>query len=105
MKALDGRDSIAPIHSWPRHQTGLSSQRHAPAVLTPGTHWIGGGVGPKAGLDTETRKKSFASVGDRTPGVQSVVKTLHWLSYPASIVIIVAGLSRISCGNVWIEFV
>jgi hypothetical protein len=30
-------------------------------------------VGPRASLDAEARKKSYASVGDRTPAVQSVV--------------------------------
>jgi hypothetical protein len=51
---------------------GLSGQRHAPAAFypgerTPGTHWIGGWVGPRAGLDAEAEgKKSSASVGDRT---------------------------------------
>jgi hypothetical protein len=29
-------------------------------------------VGPRAGLDTEARGKTFASAGYRTPGVQSV---------------------------------
>jgi hypothetical protein len=36
---------------------GVSGQRHAPAALyppemIPGTHWTGGWVGPRAGLDT-----------------------------------------------------
>jgi len=58
---------------------GVSGQRHAPAALyprerTPGTHWIGGWVGLRAGLDTEARGKSFASAGDRTLVVQSVVR-------------------------------
>jgi hypothetical protein len=35
----------------------VSGQRHAPAALyslemTPGTHWIGGWVGFRAGVDT-----------------------------------------------------
>jgi hypothetical protein len=58
----------------------MSGQHHAtrprftPGERTPGTHWIGGWVGPRAGLDEEARrKKSSASVGDRTPVVQSVV--------------------------------
>jgi hypothetical protein len=51
---------------------GVSGQRHAPAALYPGqrissTHWIGGWVGLRAGLDTEVReKKSFAPAWDRT---------------------------------------
>jgi hypothetical protein len=33
---------------------GVGGQHHAPAALTPerpGTHWIGGWVGPRTGLD------------------------------------------------------
>jgi hypothetical protein len=57
---------------------GVSGQRHAPAALysgegAAGTHWTGGWVGPRAGLDAKARRKSSASVGDRTPVVQSVV--------------------------------
>jgi hypothetical protein len=41
---------------------GVSGQRHAPPALylrgkTPGTHWTGGWVGLRAGLDTEVRGK------------------------------------------------
>jgi hypothetical protein len=41
---------------------GVSGQHHALAALyprerTPGTHWIGGWVGPKAGLDAGARRK------------------------------------------------
>jgi hypothetical protein len=59
---------------------GVSGQRHAPAALyprgkdPPGTHWIGGWVGPRAGLDAGLEEKSSAPVGDRTPVVQSVVR-------------------------------
>jgi len=40
----------------------VSSQLHAPTALppkerTPGTHWIGGWVGPKTGLDTVVKRK------------------------------------------------
>jgi hypothetical protein len=33
----------------------------------PSTHWIGGWVGLRAGLGTETREKAFGSARDRTP--------------------------------------
>jgi hypothetical protein len=33
--------------------------RFAPEERTPGTHWIGGRVGPRAGLDTPARGKIF----------------------------------------------
>jgi hypothetical protein len=41
---------------------GVSGQRHAPPRFTPGkrtpgTHWIGGWVGPRAGLDAGARIK------------------------------------------------
>jgi hypothetical protein len=70
---------------------GVSGQRQAPVALcpgerTPGTHCTGGWVSPRAGLDTEVRGKipcpCRRSNPDR-PVVQSVVKTLYWLSYPA----------------------
>jgi len=63
MEALGGRGGVAPTHSRPRHWMGVSDQRHAPAALLPpgkgppGTHWTGGWVGPRAGLDTEVRGK------------------------------------------------
>jgi hypothetical protein len=44
---------------------GVSGQHHAPAALyprgkdppPPGTHWIGGWVGPRAGLDAGARRE------------------------------------------------
>jgi hypothetical protein len=61
--------------------------RFTPGERTPGTHWTGGWVGPRAGLDKEVKGKILCpcrgSNPDR-PVVQSVVKTLYWLSYPAS---------------------
>jgi hypothetical protein len=46
----------------------MSGQPHAPAALTPvknlGTHWMGGWVGPRAGLDgIFGGKKCVASFG------------------------------------------
>jgi hypothetical protein len=61
---------------------GVTSQRHAPAALyprgkDPGTHWTGGWVDPRAGLDTEVRGKILSprrgSNPDR-PVVQPVVR-------------------------------
>jgi hypothetical protein len=62
MEEPGGRGGIAPIHSQPRHKMGVSGQHHAPAALYPqgigpSTHWTGGWVGPRAGLDTEARRK------------------------------------------------
>jgi hypothetical protein len=61
---------------------GVSGQHHAPAALyprgkDPGTHWTGGWVGLRAGLDTEARGKNplprRGSNPDR-PVVQPVVR-------------------------------
>jgi len=40
----------------------VSGQRHAPAALSPrkrapGTHWIGGWVSPRGGLDAVVKRK------------------------------------------------
>jgi hypothetical protein len=37
-----------------------------------------------SGLEAKAREKSSASIGDRTPVVQSEVKTLYWGSYRGS---------------------
>jgi hypothetical protein len=52
----------------------VSGQRHAPAAVYPrertaGTDWIGGWVWTQ-----RLEEKSFASAGDRTTVVQSVVR-------------------------------
>jgi hypothetical protein len=40
---------------------------------TPRTHWLGGYVGPRAGLDAmEWKKKTFVPAVNRTPAVQPV---------------------------------
>jgi hypothetical protein len=41
------------------------------------------GRAPEPVWTQRLEEKSSASVGDRTPAVQSVVKTLYWLGYPA----------------------
>jgi hypothetical protein len=46
----------------------MSGQLQAPAALppterAPGTHWIGGGVGPKAGLDDMEERKFLPILG------------------------------------------
>jgi hypothetical protein len=44
----------------------LYGQLYAPE-RAPGTHWIGGWVGPTAGLDAEAKKIFFAPAGNRIP--------------------------------------
>jgi hypothetical protein len=53
---------------------------------SPGTHWTGGWVGPRASLDTEARGKILLPLSGIKP--RSLVRpahsqTLYWLSYPA----------------------
>jgi hypothetical protein len=55
----------------------VSDHLHAPAALpprerAPGTHWIGDGVGPGAGMDVVAKKKIPIPVGNRTPILQPV---------------------------------
>jgi hypothetical protein len=40
----------------------------------PGTHWIGGYMGPRSGLTLWIRKKSLAPTGDRIPAVQPIAR-------------------------------
>jgi len=60
----------------------VSGQLHASATLSrerePGTNWIGGCVGPRAHLNV-VAKESPAFVGNRTPVVQHVASSLHWV--------------------------
>jgi hypothetical protein len=72
---------------------GVSCQRHAPAEFyprerNPGTHWIGGWVDLRAGLDAEAKEKSFAPVWGRTPVVQSVVRHCTDWATPAPFVVL-----------------
>jgi hypothetical protein len=51
---------------------GVSGQHHAPAALyprerTPGTHWIGGWLGLRAGLDAGARRKILFSCRGSNP--------------------------------------
>jgi hypothetical protein len=63
---------------------GVGGQRHAPAALTPGkrpgTHCIGGWVGPRAGMNE--RGKSHPTTGIRPPNRRARSESLYRLSYP-----------------------
>jgi hypothetical protein len=51
--------------------------RFIPRERAPGTHWIGGWVGPRAVLDTVVKRKIpslFRESNPRTPIVQSVAQ-------------------------------
>jgi hypothetical protein len=53
--------------------------------FTPGTHWTGGWVGPRAGLDAEVRRKTLCLCRGSNPGRPVRSQTLYWLSYPGSL--------------------
>jgi hypothetical protein len=60
----------------------VSGQIHGPAALPPGsraadTHWMGGWVGPRVGLDTVAKRKSYITpTGIWTPVVQPIASSL-----------------------------
>jgi hypothetical protein len=54
----------------------VSDQLHAPATLSPGTHRIGGWVGPGVGLDA-VEKREILRCGESKPGRPARSYT-HW---------------------------
>jgi hypothetical protein len=83
---VKGREVISPTHSRRRHSLGVFGQRHASAALysrerTPVP------IGYQAGWASELvwtqrlQKKYFASAGNRTPSVKSVVRHCHCKTY------------------------
>jgi hypothetical protein len=67
----------------------VSGQLHAPAALplgerAPGTHWIGGRVDPRAGLDDVEKLKFLPPPGLelRRLGRPASSQSLYRLSYP-----------------------
>ena len=53
---------------------GLRGQPHSPAASTPGTHFTGGWVGPRAGMDGA---ENVVPTGFRSRTVQSVAGPKH----------------------------
>jgi hypothetical protein len=45
----------------------MSGQPHTPAALPPGTHWIGGWLGPRAVLDAVVKRKIPSPCQESTP--------------------------------------
>jgi hypothetical protein len=62
----------------------VSGQLHAPRERAPGTHWIGGWVGPSVGLDAVDKIK-FLHCRESIPGLPS--PSLYRLSYPDSLAV------------------
>jgi hypothetical protein len=70
----------------------VSSQLHAPAALLPGkkppgTHWIGGWVDPRAGMDDVEKRKFLTLLGlELQPlGRPARSQSLYRLRYPGSL--------------------
>ena len=80
-----GRGIALLFHDRGTRRGWLSGQQHAPAVLysreRPGTHFTGGWVGPRAGLDGRKISPHRHSIPDRPARNQS----LYRLSYPAHV--------------------
>jgi hypothetical protein len=58
---------VQSTHSWPRHyiyggeRSASRPGRFTPRERAPGTHWVEGWVGPRAGLDTAVVKRKIPS--------------------------------------------
>jgi hypothetical protein len=58
--------------------------RFTPVERTQGTHWTGGWVGPRAGLEAEARRKILCLCRGSNPGHPVRSQSLYWLTYPGS---------------------
>jgi hypothetical protein len=88
---------------------GVSGQRHAPTALypgerTPGTHWTGGWVDPRAGLDAEAKRKILCLCRGSNPSRPVRSHTLYWLSYPGSISGIISNI-KLESNNIDVKSV
>jgi hypothetical protein len=63
----------------------VRGQLHVPAALPPGTHWIGGWVGPRVGLGAVEKNKIFHS-WESNPSHPAHSPSLYQLIYPGSII-------------------
>jgi hypothetical protein len=57
--------------------------RFNPVKNTPGTHWIGGWVGPRTGLDAVEKRKAFPCLESKL-GCSARSPSLYQLSCPGS---------------------
>jgi hypothetical protein len=58
-----------------------SRPRFTPGERTPGTHWTGSWVGPRASLDAEARKKIICLCRGSNPDRPARSQIPYWLSY------------------------
>jgi hypothetical protein len=64
--------------------SGSRPGRFSPGVRAPGTHWIGGWVGSRAGLDTVEYRKICCNCRESNPGRPARSPSLYRLCYPGS---------------------
>jgi hypothetical protein len=65
----EGRYSSYSLTSTPDRVSNIMPQlRSTPKERTPGTHWIGGWLGLRAGLDTDARGKILCLSRGSNPG-------------------------------------
>jgi hypothetical protein len=62
----------------------LSGQLHPPGERAPGTHYVGGWVGLRAGLDAVEERNNYCPYGESNPDLQPRSLSLYRQSYPGS---------------------
>jgi hypothetical protein len=60
--------------------------RFTPKERDPGTHWIGGWVGPRASLDVMSKRKITSSRQESKPDRPARSQSLYQPSYPGSLI-------------------
>jgi hypothetical protein len=87
MKTYWGNKRIAPRILKLRRKVEVNGQRHAPSCFIPGerstgTHWTGGWVGPRGGLDAVVKRELPSPCLESYPGrpTRSLVTALTDLS-------------------------
>jgi hypothetical protein len=83
MQELRGRGVVVPTHYMGWMVRVTPRPRFTPWKRPPGTHWIGGWVGFRAGLDTEATGIILCLCWGSNPGRSVCSQTMYWLSYPA----------------------
>jgi hypothetical protein len=55
--------------------------RFTPREIDPGTHWVGGWVGPRVGLDAAEKRKTLTPDGNPTLAVQLLLRRCTEISW------------------------
>jgi hypothetical protein len=76
---------------WGRVVSVTPRPRFTPGERTPGTHWTGGWVGPRAGLNAGARRKILCPCRGSNPDRSVRSQTLYCLSYRGSARIYISG--------------